>query len=132
MNRSEFQTYAEGCHGSITARSLATGNHYTFKFRQSRSSSREDLLALVLTDGDKWQNLGYVDFATRSTRLGQYSQFSRFSPCFQALAWLVKLAEFNPAVVEVMHDGRCGRCGRPLTHPDSIQAGIGPICAQRP
>lgn len=27
--------------------------------------------------------------------------------------------------------GRCGCCGRELTNPDSIAAGIGPICAER-
>lgn len=128
MTRDEFETYAKGCHGSITARSLATGNHYTFRFRKAQGG---DLLALVLTDGDQWQNLGYVDFASRTVRLGRYSRFSRFSHAYQALAWLVKLAEFNPAIVAVLHDGRCGVCGRVLTHPDSIQSGIGPICAQR-
>jgi hypothetical protein len=129
MTRSEFQTYAEGCHGSITARSLATGNHYTFKFRQSRGGV---LLASILTDGDQWLYLGVVDFPRRALRLTPKSNFSDASQSYLALRWLIQLAEFNPAVVEVMHDGRCGRCGRPLTHPDSIQAGIGPICAQRP
>jgi len=128
MTRSEFQTYAEGCHGSITARSLATGNHYTFKFRRSRSAG---LLAMVLTDKDQWLNLGVVDFPRRVLRLTPKSKFSDASQSYLALRWLIKLAEFNPGVVEVMHDGRCGRCGRPLTHPDSIQAGIGPVCAQR-
>jgi hypothetical protein len=129
MNRSEFQTYAEGCHGSITARSLATGNHYTFKFRQSRGGA---LLASILTDGDQWLYLGVVDFPRRALRLTPKSNFSDASQSYLALRWLIQLAEFNPAVVEVLHDGRCGRCGRPLTHPDSIQSGIGPICAQRP
>jgi hypothetical protein len=129
MNRSEFQTYAEGCHGSITARSLATGNHYTFKFRQSRGGA---LLASILVDGDHWFYLGVVDFPRRALRLTPKSRFSDASQAYLALRWLIQLAEFNPAVVEVLHDGRCGRCGRPLTHPDSIQAGIGPICAQRP
>lgn len=129
MTRSEFQTYAEGCHGSITARSLATGNHYTFKFRQSSGGA---LLALILVDGDQWRYLGVVDFPRRTLRLTPKSNFSNASQAYLALRWLIQLAEFNPAVVEVMHDGRCGRCGRPLTHPDSIQAGIGPICAQRP
>ena len=82
--------------------------------------------------GDQWRYLGVVDFPRRALRLTPKSNFSDASQSYLALRWLIQLAEFNPAVVEVMHDGRCGRCGRPLTHPDSIQAGIGPICAQRP
>ena len=26
------------------------------------------------------------------------------------------------------HDGHCGRCGRKLTTPESIKAGLGPVC----
>lgn len=28
------------------------------------------------------------------------------------------------------HEGRCGRCGRLLTTPESITRGIGPVCAE--
>ena len=31
---------------------------------------------------------------------------------------------------EIMHEGRCCRCNRTLTHPDSIKTGIGPECAK--
>lgn len=34
-----------------------------------------------------------------------------------------------PALLEFWHEGRCGRCGRRLTVPESIAAGIGPECA---
>lgn len=30
--------------------------------------------------------------------------------------------------VEVHHEGRCGRCGRKLTVPESIESGYGPEC----
>jgi hypothetical protein len=29
----------------------------------------------------------------------------------------------------VWHEGRCGRCGRKLTVPESIESGFGPECA---
>lgn len=128
MNRSEFEAYAEGGHGSITARSVATGNHHTYKFRKTESGV---LLASVLANGDQWIYLGVVDFPRRALRLTPKSKFSKDSQAYRALAWLIKLAEFNPAIVEVLHDGTCGRCGRTLTHPDSIKSGIGPICATR-
>lgn len=28
-----------------------------------------------------------------------------------------------------LHEGACGKCGRPLTTPESIQSGIGPVCS---
>lgn len=30
--------------------------------------------------------------------------------------------------MEVYHLGRCGRCGRALTEPESVATGLGPIC----
>lgn len=36
-----------------------------------------------------------------------------------------------PDNVEVWHEGRCGRCGRTLTVPSSIETGIGPVCARK-
>jgi hypothetical protein len=32
------------------------------------------------------------------------------------------------ATLEFWHEGRCGRCGRRLTVPDSIASGYGPEC----
>jgi hypothetical protein len=36
-----------------------------------------------------------------------------------------------PGSVDVLHSGRCGRCGRTLTTPDSIERGLGPECAHK-
>ena len=33
--------------------------------------------------------------------------------------------------LEIWHEGRCGRCGRKLTVPSSIESGIGPECASK-
>jgi hypothetical protein len=33
--------------------------------------------------------------------------------------------------LEVWHEGRCGRCGRRLTVPESIESGLGPECATK-
>ena len=34
-----------------------------------------------------------------------------------------------PKTVEVWHEGICGRCGRKLTVPESVERGLGPECA---
>lgn len=36
-----------------------------------------------------------------------------------------------PAGYSIKHIGKCGRCGRELTNPASIDSGIGPECARQ-
>lgn len=40
-------------------------------------------------------------------------------------------AKWEAKGVEFLAEGRCIRCNRPLTHPDSIKNGIGPVCAEK-
>jgi hypothetical protein len=58
---------------------------------------------------------------------------SRDAPCAKAFEWawrqLVRGA--IPEQLEIWHEGRCGRCGRKLTVPESVAAGFGPECAGR-
>jgi len=56
----------------------------------------------------------------------------------RALSWLdaqvkaVQAGEPNKALqATLMHHGKCGKCGRPLSNPESIRRGIGPICMAR-
>ena len=47
-------------------------------------------------------------------------------------AWLWRRITSNTALppkAEVWHEGSCGRCGRKLTVPESIENGLGPVCA---
>ena len=39
--------------------------------------------------------------------------------------------ELDAEGIEIAHAGKCGRCGRLLTDPESIEAGIGPVCRGR-
>lgn len=43
----------------------------------------------------------------------------------------IKQVEAKLAKMEYYHVGRCGRCARPLTVPESILNGIGPDCAAK-
>lgn len=43
---------------------------------------------------------------------------------------MIRLVEKNelPSYIEVWHEGKCCKCGRTLTTPQSIEDGIGPVC----
>ena len=71
---------------------------------------------------------GFVFRATRGSKV------SSEAPSFRAFGWVFsRLAEGAKIddLVEVWHEGRCGRCGRVLTVPSSIASGLGPECAEK-
>lgn len=88
------------------------------------------------TDGDRWvlwgEHLvgrfesGFVKlFARRISNLGLTNG---------AVADVLSTIEQDPAAAIIAHGkltGICGCCGRTLTDPDSIEAGIGPVCAKK-
>ena len=51
----------------------------------------------------------------------------------RAFEWLwrmLKSAKPLPPTFEFWHEGRCGKCGKKLTTPESIERGLGPECAK--
>ncbi|APU88963.1 hypothetical protein Rctr197k_166 [Virus Rctr197k] len=64
------------------------------------------------------------------------SRISNEAPSARAFKWALErlvVAGDTQAqnLVEVWHEGRCGRCGRKLTVPASIELGLGPECAEK-
>jgi hypothetical protein len=45
------------------------------------------------------------------------------------LVWENESEKIVAAGFNLQHAGKCGRCGRKLTVPQSIETGIGPECA---
>jgi hypothetical protein len=65
---------------------------------------------------------------TKASRLGDDSTPVRVVRWALGLIWGEKSV---PEGYAVHHEGRCGRCGRPLTVPSSIETGLGPDCAAK-
>ena len=51
----------------------------------------------------------------------------------KGIDWLLKTVQKGalPTQMQFYHEGRCARCGRLLTVPESIQSGYGPECIQK-
>jgi len=75
--------------------------------------------------------LGMYNPIRHTIRLTKKSRVGEKSDVFRYLAYALALMALNklPDNVEVWHEGRCGRCNRTLTVPESIERGLGPICA---
>ena len=126
----------------FTLRSTKTGARYTYKVR----AKKEDLergeadgtyFVNLLRGPDNTADFAYVGVLRRdmALRLTSASRMGRGAPAVAALVWFLDAMRNGRAVLpvplEVWHEGRCGRCGRLLTVPESIGRGIGPECAGR-
>lgn len=135
--------YMFGGRATVTFRSLSSGTHYTFKLVAPRSE-KEALKAgkcdhfnvsfLFGQDNvNDYRYLGQVrgnKFSlTPASRQAGYNEQTPVYIAFQyAFSKLVADVPPADAKFEVWHEGKCGRCGRKLTVPESINTGFGPEC----
>lgn len=76
--------------------------------------------------------LGILDIVTGYVRLTRGSKLSPSAPSVKAIQWALPRIWAQapmPPAFEIRHEGRCGRCGRELTVPESVDTGFGPECA---
>lgn len=118
----------------ITARSRKTGKHYTYRVRRNEDRG---LIWFVdaLTGPDNTRNytrLGFIGI-DGIYRHGKWSPLDFNDARNKVFAWLWERvrAGRDSKSLDLMHNGRCARCGRTLTTPESLETGLGPVCSAR-
>ena len=130
MNRAQF-IFAGRAVFTIT--STKTGQSFTYRI--ARAGSNRDngpLFASVLTGPDNTRDYTYMGIVLQDEKRIRNTKGSKVfgdALSYKALTWF--LQNLDSDRVEVRHMGRCGRCGRALTVPSSIDSGLGPECAGR-
>ena len=82
-------------------------------------------------NGSDYTFLGTIFLGTGDFRVSGKSRIPAGAPSAKAWAWFWGRVSKNvalPACLSVWHEGRCARCGRKLTVPESISSGYGPEC----
>lgn len=112
----------------FTLKSRKSNDHITFKVK--RKNYAEDVFYVsVLSTTSVY--IGYVSCnrfsGSKSVSRDVQEKFSKEIYVFK---WLLRELgrESLHESLEIWHDGKCGRCRRTLTHPDSISSGLGPEC----
>lgn len=129
----QVRTFALAGNATLTLVSKETGNRFTFKIRQKDQTTPHFVKLLCGSDNESdYQFLGSI-FDGHIYRHGKRSRIGMDAPSARAFEWFWKQVEQGRLSdkLEVWHEGRCGRCGRKLTVPSSIESGIGPICDGR-
>ena len=142
-NAEDALAYIAGGHGRVTLVSHKTGDRFTYKFgkpEQDPGDTREvpvfvGLLSGPDNEGDYQYlgNLWTVGISGLRYAHGRKSKAGPDAPSVAAFGWMLALLMRGkvPEKAELWHEGRCGRCGRTLTVPESIERGMGPVCAAR-
>ena len=128
---------------TFTVTSVKSGTRYTYRVAEGNPSGRtaaeRQYFVSVLTGPDNRDNYSYAGMlfdaaGTLKPVQTKGSKLPALAPSWMGFVWLVHRinamqdlgasAEFDPM-------GKCGRCRRPLTDPESIRTGLGPICREK-
>ena len=110
----------------ITLQSGKTGKHFTYKIKRSKTDDNV-YFAYCLYGSDNKNDYKYVGCYFADTKIFHlvktYKNIVTIScpPSIRAIKFLFKdLDNIHPQLY-VYHEGKCARCGRTLTTPESIK-----------
>lgn len=134
INQTDAKEFILGGHALFTIKSKKTGKRFTYKVNVD-SHNKGILNVYVLNGPDNTRNykkFGYIgiDSNMQVFRPGPYDRDKDFCTAFDHVFLNLCISLYMPDL-EIWHEGRCCRCGRVLTVPESIERGIGPECITR-
>lgn len=129
-NKIKNEKFFEGGKAIFTV-SNPSNVHYTYKI-----SHKKDMPYFVslLNGPDNYTNYVYLGVYNPQKKLVYLTKKSKFqdaSTPVKVIRWAIKKIsnhEDIPEGYKIQHEGKCCRCGRKLTTPESIENGIGPEC----
>lgn len=133
-------SFLMGGNATITVQSKRTGTRFTYRVRAPREdgSFRYDApirFVQVLSGPDNNTHYEYIGYI-RDERFyygGAKARANEDAPSVRAFKYAYRFLSIEsiPEQLDVFHEGKCARCGRKLTTPESIQSGFGAKCLER-
>lgn len=127
IQSAEILFYILGGKAIFTVHNPLTGNRFTYKVVKVKDATV--YFVKTLTGRDNENSYEYIGFI-KNTQFIYGRGKSRIrdnAPSVMAFNWLLKNVN-NLGPVEVLASGKCCRCGRTLTTPESVISGWGPEC----
>lgn len=120
----------------FTIKNTETGNRFTFKIQADKKKLPIHYVSF-LWGSDNESN--YQFFGTIFDQKSYYfsknhAKIKADATVALAFKWFFELLNSNsefPTNIQIWHEGKCCRCGRKLTVPESIADGIGSECAKK-
>jgi len=120
----------------LTLRSAKTGQRYTYKICGKTNENESEFsiwFVSVLYGPDNGSDYAYIGFIKKNElpyihgKKSKIAAEDKRNKAFEYFWEHIRKGK-NAPHLEVWHEGKCGRCNRPLTVPESIESGFGPEC----
>lgn len=116
----------------FTIVSLETGKRFTYKIKKFN----DNFYISVLTGSDNNSMYSYIGMLElKKTIIIPTAKSKVFEDSISYKAFLYTFTILSKGqeskFIEIWHSGRCGRCGRLLTDPESVKTGYGSFCRSR-
>lgn len=133
LSKNNAKAFALAGNATITLQSGVTGRHYTYKITKHKEN---DNLFFVkcLYGPDNTSDYRYIGCYYSDTKVfNPYKEYKEITKAMwprpvRVAAYFFENIDNIPDKLYVYHEGKCGKCGRKLTTPESIERGLGPEC----
>lgn len=134
INFEDIQNYILAGNAKFTVENPKTKNRGTFKISINKTQKNMYFCSYNYAYEEfKFFGLIFVDDTRKNPKfvLGKGKDSKAQSAIIMDYLINKYLYLNSPNFLNVYHFGKCGKCGRTLTVPESIKSGIGPFCASR-
>jgi len=113
----------------FTCKNVETGKRFTFGVRKHKKD--EIYFVSVLSSPDIYTFIGSIrkDTNYKHSLKSTVTEDAQSVDVFDYIIRSLRVDKL-PKIVQIWHEGKCGKCGRRLTVPESIESGIGPQCSK--
>lgn len=123
----EAMKFILGGKSTFTLKNPRTLNRLTYNVNKHKND--DIYFAKVLTGPSTWSFIGTIR-PDGNFQHSKKSLISKDSQSVKVLDFVTNRIKMDrlPEFIEIWHEGKCCKCGRPLTDPESIKIGMGPNC----
>ena len=133
LQQDDVKAFALAGNATITLQSGRTGQYFTYKI--SKHKDKDYLFFIRLLYGpnneDNYEYIGcYYSDSEHFIPAKPWKDRANYTwpKSLRVIKFFLEHIDSIPDTLLVFHEGRCGRCGRKLTTPESIKRGLGPEC----
>jgi hypothetical protein len=127
LNATDFRDFMLAGNATVTLESKLSGKWFTFKVQ--RKDGKNGWYVKLLSGPDNQSDYRYLGKLHDNGIFYRGRDVSEQAPSVRAFRWLLTASTSKvEEQAHIYHEGRCGRCGRKLTVPESVVTGFGPEC----